>query len=773
MANPAFPKVLQHPPSKLTSWLQRRWLRLWGEFRYLRNLLQNPDINRWDTGYVSLQAIRGRSNTLKKAPTGPLITLIEKHTKAGQQIVVLGEPGSGKSATLFALTYKFARMAFERQIACWRALLSILGIISLGMYFFSRGNGIRVENAVFILLSCAAVGVFILELTFRRWPLPIFVELRRYQGGSVEQFLNEVVVGNLGGPAIARNLRAYVEHGRIIWLLDGVNEIKQTNYQEAIEQWRGCLRPGQYFIRAPLVFTSRAGKEDPSGSLGIQEAITVLELDDVGVQTYLNTYGSDWVERDFDILKTKGMLAEGGLGRNPYWLKMLVESGFRTNNRGRLFEGFARQLLERESYKEAQKDGTPSHRVDIETELELLAELALHMNNAREVGLSLCQAKSVLQNLLAERKIDCTLEQILNQAQAATIMRISEREDRAEFIHQLMQEFFAAYALRLYPSPAPNHLDDPWWWETLLILGALVKNHVAFTQEVLGDGTGASRILLAMAVSRSIEKPDPDLDRQVRNSIIASLRTGITDEHKRAALVLFRSVGEEFADAVGALLQTPERPVQEGAITFLAAFKSVRSCELLIAAFKDLSIAQLAWDALVSIEDPAVAPLIECLDRSFDGNARIYAARALGEIGGTLATEALLTILTPGFFRRENFHTWDYPDVDSVEWTVLAALAKIGHPDAIDALVRVVQRGHSDKSEPALEILKAVGAPAVGALISVLNNSDNHGRDFVASALAEIGGDLAMLALQQAYDDPNVYVRQVVRSHVWKPQRRL
>lgn len=777
IGNPEFADALKHPSNKLTSWLQGRWVRLWGEFRYLRNLLQNPEINRWDKGYVSLQAIRGRSNNLKKAPTGPLITLIEKHTKAGQQIVVLGEPGSGKTATLFALTYRFARKAFEGQIACWRAMLSILGIVSLGAYSLWNASQIRAENAILIPLSCAAAGILVLEVIFRRWPLPILVELRRYHGGAVEQFLKEVVAGNIGGSPIARNLRTYIESGRIIWLLDGVNEIKQAAYVEAIEQWRGCLMPGQYFTRAPLVFTSRAGKEDPSGSIGIKEVITVLELDDTGVHKYLETYGSDWVERDFDILKTKGMLAEGGLGRNPYWLKMLVESGFRTNNRGKLFEGFARRLLERELHKEAQKGGAPPpNRIDIESELELLAELALYMNDAREVGLSFHQAKSVLRNLLTERKVDCTVDEILTQAQAATIMRISEREDRAEFIHQLMQEFFAAYALRLYPGPAFNHLDDPWWWETLLILGALVKDHTAFTQAVLGDGASASRILLAMAVSRSIENSHRDLEWQVRNRMAESLRSGITKEHRRAALVLFRSVGEEFADAVGALLQNPERRVKEGAIALLAAFKSVRSCELLIGAFEDESIAQLAQNALINIEESAVTPLVECLDRTSEKKTvRLYAAEALVHIGGTLAIEAVLRIARPGFFtedRSDRSYMWRFPDIGSLEWSAMAGLAKIGRSEAIDAFIKLVQRGdHDNRGGAALEILNTAGKPAAGALANVLSNRDNHGRDRVARALADIGGDLAMRALESAYDDPNLFVRQIARQHVSTSRR--
>src|SRR5260370_41951095 len=49
--------------------------------------------------------------------------------------------------------------------------------------------------------------------------------------------------------------------------------------------------------------------------------------------------------KDFLELKKKELLGERGIGRNPYWLKMVVESGLYTPNRGTLFRHFAEELI--------------------------------------------------------------------------------------------------------------------------------------------------------------------------------------------------------------------------------------------------------------------------------------------------------------------------------------------------------------------------------------------------------------------------------------------
>ena len=124
-----------------------------------------------------------------------------------------------------------------------------------------------------MLLVGAVVALFSLDLIFRQWPLPILIELRRYQGEPVEQFLKIVVIGAVGGRAISDQLQGYVERGRLIWLLDGVNEMKGSAYGSAIEGWRGCLKPGQFFDRSAVIFTSRAGQEDPTFELGLEEVL--------------------------------------------------------------------------------------------------------------------------------------------------------------------------------------------------------------------------------------------------------------------------------------------------------------------------------------------------------------------------------------------------------------------------------------------------------------------------------------------------------------------
>jgi HEAT repeat protein/energy-coupling factor transporter ATP-binding protein EcfA2 len=767
----AITELLLDVAKKTPLWLPRQLLgpvrRLWGELCYLRALVNDPDLNRWAYQYVTLRAIKARPAKGTAEPK-PLLSLLRNHMGQGQQVVVLGEPGAGKTTTLEALAYHLAQRAYRVQVAVWAVFL---GLIVLLMTFHS-------PRWALLLLA-----ILLFDFVFRCWPLPLFIELRHYEGGAVEDFLKKTVAGRVGGQALSERLRSYVERGRLMWLLDGVNEVRGETYESALDGWRECFTPGHYFARAQVVFTSRTG-ENPADRLGLKEVLEVLDLDDGGVRDFLHAYGSEAVDRDFAALERNNMLGEQGLGRNPYWLKMMVESGLYTRNRGALFENFARRLIQRELDR-GRVQPQPSV-VPVDDELDALGRLAYVMSDAGQVGLALNQAELTLAKWLEDS--EWKPRQVLDEGEAATLMRLSRPENRAEFAHQLVQEFFAAYALRLQFDEALRRADALPWWETLLILSGLLEEHTIegskkvgrhdnycqFVRRVLGDGRDVRRLFLAAGLLRSVDKPDRALEHQVTAALAESLRQGATSAHKQAAVDLARIAGDEVVEALGGLLQGDDRTVKEGAVQILEEIESRKAAQALVASLGDKMIASQVTKALVAIAEPAVKPLIRAL-RDQDSEVRQRAVWALVQLR-ELAVEPLISALQDkdSWVRQKAVEALErigepavkpligaLQDKDSrVRRRAAEALEKIGDARAVGSLIGALRDEHNGVRWSAAEALGKIGEPAVEPLIEALRDKDSRVRQKVAEALGGIADARAVGPLIGALRDKDSWVRR-------------
>ncbi len=385
--------------------------------------------------------------------------------------MVLGEPGARKTTALEALTYRFARKAYSGNLY-WG--IFIVGWLLMMIIF---------ADPVAILFF--AMAIFFIESIMGkvRTPVPLFLEARsEYAGGKVEDWYTMILQKRLG------KRRLFGSYNRIVLLVDGINEIQATLYGAFIEGWRAFLRNQ----RSPgVIFSSRQG-EDPASPLGLEDTFTICDLNDAGVADFLQVYGREkadrenneynhlQIQRDLAELKSKGLLDENGIGRNPYWLKMITESGLYTRNRGTLFHRFAEKLLRREiEEKPEERKRKPNWQiVPLEIEMETLAALALAMHKEKRIGFSdeegWNKANVTLRKTLEDSRY--LPDDVLNEAEAATLVRTRYKE-RVEFVHQLVQEFFAAYALRHETKWGEilTHSEDYWWWQTLFLLAGLVN----------------------------------------------------------------------------------------------------------------------------------------------------------------------------------------------------------------------------------------------------------------------------------------------------------
>ena len=182
----------------------------------------------------------------------------------------------------------------------------------------------------------------------------------------------------------------------------------------------------------------------------------------------------------------------------------MIDRNLYTRNRGHLFRQYAEQLIEWATKKKppTSKREPEWKNVDSDVEMDALGSLGGAMQEARQVGFSgkkdWNRAHDVIRKRLKDGQKYPRLDanDVLHEGEAAVLVR-TEYMMRVEYVHHLVQEFFAAYALRdkeeWHKDLVQRCEDLDWWWQALFFLGGILNPHHhadynEFVTEVLADG---------------------------------------------------------------------------------------------------------------------------------------------------------------------------------------------------------------------------------------------------------------------------------------------
>ena len=388
----------------------------------------------------------GERAEVRREPVDDLREAVAEH----RRIVLLGDPGSGKTTTLWRLAYDYAK-------AAW-----------------SDGQA----------------------------PLPLLVPLGRYtDDGPFDAYLARHL-----GP-LAPYLETYRASARLILLLDGLNEMPQAGYAERVDRIRDVL-DRQPHPDETVVVTCRA--LDYVARLEQLQKVEVSPLDGTRIQAFLHNYlgetagerlfwdmAGDEVRALWDTWQQAGGTWEAfwtaekmpknvywnmtvyqdelwarlrkeppsllALGRNPYLLLMIAQVYARAGgelpaNRARLFAAFVDTLLGREEKRH------PEEWVEAERQQDGLAALAYAMQAERGRGTTVEREWALARLCGAAPEYDA--ERFLYLTTSATLLDADDATVR--FYHQLLQEYFAAREMgRRVATGKP--LDRYWppdrWWE--------------------------------------------------------------------------------------------------------------------------------------------------------------------------------------------------------------------------------------------------------------------------------------------------------------------
>ncbi len=449
----------------------------------------------------------GERVEVRRVPVDDLRAAVAEH----RQVILLGEPGSGKTTTLWRLAYDYAVAARDDG----RAALPVL--VPLGGYTD---------------------------------PGPFDVYLARYLG------------------PLALHLETYRASGRLVLLLDGLNEMPQVGYAERV----GRIR--QVLDRQPdetVVVTCRA--LDYVVKLERLQKLEISPLDQTRVQVFLHNYlgetagerlfwamsggdevralwetwqraGGRWTEfwtaeKMPEKVYSRTTLAQDrlwkrlrqepppllGLGRNPYMLLMTAQvyaaaGGELPANRAQLFAAFVDTLLKREQDR---GEGMWAE-ADIRSVKDGMAALAYAMQAEGERGTTVERAWAL--NQLCQTVPDCDVERLLYLATSATLLDSSDVAVR--FYHQLLQEYFAAREMgrrvaageRLsYYWPAGGWWEPSGWEETAILLAGMKSDASA----LLADLADVNPIVAARCLLEGGAQASEVAHRKIIRSLMASL----------------------------------------------------------------------------------------------------------------------------------------------------------------------------------------------------------------------------------------------------------
>lgn len=413
-------------------------------------------------------------------------------------------------------------------------------------------------------------------------PLTFFIQLNSYKPQRADEPLpppKDWLAGRWA--AMYSDLPALdtlLQEKRLTLLLDALNEIPHR-VDEHIHRWKEFLRelaqdrPGNR-----VIFSCRS--LDYSASLSSKELpvpqVRIEPLADPQVQHFLALYCPAHSETLWRNLEGTPQLE---LLRTPYYLKLLVEqteAGEVPAGRAALFTGFVRQALKREIegdnplFKadslltqrdcrrliQARRWRTPYELPSRGILFERLSTLAFHMQGqypAREASQVRIAYDDALDILDHERA-----EDIVKAGEALGVLEEDLGRDEVLYVHQLLQEYFAARQFAAAPEPKLVKVDwraervapglqetlasladsDPLpplpatgWEETTVLAAAMAEHADAFVDALLEAN-------LALA-GRCAAQPDvgvsDDLKDRIQRALIARTQDQAADLRARIA----------------------------------------------------------------------------------------------------------------------------------------------------------------------------------------------------------------------------------------------
>jgi len=448
---------------------------------------QNPALSDSD---LSIRAGFGRRVKIKN---------LAKELRKFSKIIVLGDPGSGKSVCLRQLAFDLAvrelgRKGLPRKLPVF---------VDMGTY-----DGWEDKNA--------------------RRPTPILTfltqQLRSHESVHEAPRTHPLLY-------MARNIERLLNEGRVTCIFDALDEMPQESYQERYQAIKNFMSAWEA-KKNQFVYSCRSLDYDPSFNV---DEVIIDPFDRKRIYSFLHQHVPHAAKILYRRIVEDESLEE--MVSNPFFLQALayINVPFQGANgdstvpwfpttRGELLRVFVDTLLIREA-QEKQKEQLSSIEGGLTTLRRFLSELGFVLQERRAGGTSV---RTDTLDDIQRRYSDWP--QLLWIAHRARILgKRGELADqladslppgftppeRVEFVHHRLQEFFAAEELaqRLAQGEAvEQYLDDIWWQETVILTVGILRDPRAILQRMLAPQADANQ-WVGDVVAQAMRLPSPDTEQ--------------------------------------------------------------------------------------------------------------------------------------------------------------------------------------------------------------------------------------------------------------------
>jgi HEAT repeat protein len=666
----------------------------------------------------------------------PVADLME-FQKRSTRLVLLGAPGAGKSTTL--------RHLVERLGAPW--------------------------------LSAAAD-----DMT----KIPIFADLSEWHDESMDlvSFL-QAQLRSLGQPALAERLPDLMRQGRVVLLLDGLNEIprlrRDTTTDHAddprVDAVAELGRRAEW-AAVGCVLSCRS-KDFQGGPLWHDIHLLALDTDRVAelAEAFFHLHGlpdASAVTADFlrDLYRSASSRVAHlrSLITNPFFLVKALEyySVVRRipDRLTDLLSFSVAEVLERERVND---------RAD---ELRRqLSCLAFRMTVNGQFG-PVDPARAAAWLAPDDRApVDlATARSVWRAAEGASLIITSDAEVR--FSHQLIQEFFAACSLAGLPLTAAliETVAEPQFNEIWSLWGELDPALADRLVPFLGDAAAGVRRAAAIVLG-------PLRDRRAADPLARVLADSDATVSWSAALSLASLADHRATPALIERLHAGESGVRQVAAATLGDLHDPRAVDPLVDALlhdESTEVRAAAATALGgSADERALRPLVEVLVGSRDDEVSQAAARALGRLGDPRAVPDLLAqlgdsriqygavdgLLAMGEAALDPLIDLLLHDRNATRRKNAAFALGLSHrPRAVPALIAALTDDEEEVQQESASALAHFGEPALAALIEVLDDGDEDGQKWALYALGAMADPRAVPHLLTALQSDSEQIAEQAAS---------
>ncbi|PSB35594.1 NACHT domain-containing protein [Stenomitos frigidus] len=382
--------------------------------------------------------------------------------------------------------------------------------------------------------------------------IPVLIELKNFTASEID--IERAIAQEFricGFPSPDEITTKLLEQGKLLILLDGLDEVPTKNTDEAICQIQNFVdqHDKNRFIASCRVAAYRHNFRRFND-------VAMAEFDQAQMQQFIhNWFGSTadqtagTAQRCWELLQKPEHAAAKELGQTPLLLTLLCLVYDRSqnfpNNRSGLYCKALRVLLEEWAAEKRIMREQIYQGLNTELEEILLSELAYYGFEADRLFFSqreiVSQIKTFLtSNLNAPKHLDG--EAILHAIAIQQGILVERAEDVFSFSHLTLQEYLAAQFIDDHNQIAAlvaRHLTDDRWQEVFLLVSGLMRH-------------GADELLLRMErkARKYINTPRLEALLQWADQMTADTDGAIKPAAKRAAALFLALVRDRAQDLV-------------------------------------------------------------------------------------------------------------------------------------------------------------------------------------------------------------------------------